>query len=398
MKENFTSRQLLHHDSFLRWKLLDDPDAKSYWENYIKENPDISIEVDEAENILKTVVRFNDYALTEQEACAISQAVQFRLIREKKKKRLKIAFQTLILAACIALAVFFNPFAGEEKKNEPVSYTSQNYPVNVDSKNIQMIIGGEECINFEEDADIKYDSSGNILAVNQKQERKEVSLKNKPSATINKLIVPKGRRSSLLLADGTKIWVNSGTTVEFPTVFEGNKREIKIDGEIYIEVAKDSEKPFLVNTSGPSVHVLGTRFNISSYHEDDFSNVVLVEGKVEILYEQKKMMLYPDQIASMQGENIEIKQVNVYDYISWKDGLLQFTSESLPLILKRLSRYYDVSITSDEDVAEMKCTGKLVLFDEIERVLGIISNTVPIGFKIDDQENILIYKKADVPL
>jgi len=394
MKKNHLRKQLLQHDSFLRWKLLDDPKAKEYWENYMKENPEIVHEVNEADEILKTVVRFNDYALTEQESLAITQAIQDRLLLKRKKKRLKIVFEAVIAAACIVLFLLMNPFSSKHKEDTTHTFMVENLQDSIDSKNIQMIIAGEECLQFEEDADITYDLSGNILVTNEKRETAKIAQKNKTSVTFNKLIVPKGRRSSLLLADGTKIWVNSGTTVEFPNVFEGDKREIKVDGEIYIEVEKDPMRPFYVNTSDISVMVLGTRFNVSSYKEDNFSNVVLVEGKVEVAYEYEKYTLYPDQLAVVQNKSVDIKEVNVYDYISWKDGLLRLNSEPLPLILKRLSRYYDLPILFDEAVSEMKCTGKLVLFDDIDKVLEAISNTLPIGFDINEHNNeIRIYKK-----
>ncbi|MDR2917996.1 MAG: FecR domain-containing protein [Tannerella sp.] len=393
MKKDHTGKQLLQQDSFLRWKLLDDSDAKAYWENYIKENPGVKVHVEEAEEILKTVVRFNDYTLTEQESLAISQAIQERLHQKRKKKVLKIIFPLSVAAACLALIVWMNPFAAKDNGNIASMFIAENQQDSIDSKNIRMIIGEEEYLQFEEDADIKYDSSGRMIHADEKPVETKPTPSNIASATLNKLIVPKGRRSSLLLADGTKIWVNSGTTVEFPNVFNEDKREIKVDGEIYIEVAKDAGKPFYVNTPELSVIVLGTRFNISSYKEDRFSNVALVEGKVEIAYEHEKYTLYPDQLASVQDKNVEIKQVNVYDYISWKDGLLQFNSEPLPVILKRISRYYDVSITAGEEINDMKCTGKLVLFDDMEKVLETIANVVPIRFEVNHENKILINKK-----
>lgn len=390
----YTGKQLLENDSFLRWKLFDAPADKLYWENYIKEHPEIAASVAEAETIAKNVIRFNDYTLTEQESLFISQAIQNRLQQKKKKKRVKVIIHISAIAACLSLFVLLFPFSGKENENASTAFISgTEQGVIEDSKDIQMIIGDEECLHFEEDADITYDPTGSIIITNEQKETTKVAPKNAESVILNKLIVPKGKRSSLLLADGTKIWINSGTTVEFPNVFNGDKREIKADGEIYIEVAKDLEKPFFVNTSDLSVKVLGTRFNISSYKDDDFSNVILVEGKVEIAYEHEKYMLYPDQLASMRNQNVEIKSVNVYDYISWKDGLLQFNSEPLTLILKRLSRYYDISILYGEEIGEMKCTGKLVLFDDILQVLETISNTVPIRFEVDSNHEILINKK-----
>ena len=111
------------------------------------------------------------------------------------------------------------------------------------------------------------------------------------------MIVPKGRRAShLVLEDGSKVWVNSGSTFRFPTTFEKNKREVYVDGEIYIEIAKDAERPFFVKTSEMSVRALGTRFNVMAYHDELAQSVVLVisishtKGYVAVILSEEKLV------------------------------------------------------------------------------------------------------------
>lgn len=390
---DYTSKQLLEDNSFLRWTLFDTSEDKQYWENYIRENPEMEARVCEAGNMLKVLVRFNDYTLSEEESRSISQAIRNRLLKKKKKKLLLI--RTSIAAACVLLVlirVMFSISEDDQKKPIQSEIVKSEYGVTKD-EGIRMVIGEQDYLHFDRNVDIKYDASGSIIIVDDKQEITKIVSKSIMPIALNTLIVPKGKRSSLLLADGTKIWVNSGTTIDFPAVFNGNKREIKVEGEIYIEVAKDPEKPFVVNASDVSVKVTGTRFNLSSYEEDPFSRVVLVEGQVEVSSKSENYLLYPDQLFSLENENVTIAQVDVYDYISWKDGLLQFNSESLSLILQRLSRYYDVSFVFGEEIGDMKCSGKLVLFDDITPVLETISNTLSVRFEVNNNNEILIDKK-----
>lgn len=389
---HYTGKELLQNDSFLRWKLFQSEDDRIFWEKYLQENPEMSGRIEEAGGIARTIIRLNHYTLTEDESLLISQTIQNRLQRQQRRKKISLLV-TSVAAACAVIFFFLTlPFPKEEgEKNTELIVQSQPEKAE-ETKDILMIIDDNESLRLEQNADIKYDEAGNIVVLNENKEVTRIETKDK-TIRKNKLIVPKGRHSSLVLADGTKVWINSGSTIEFPHSFESGRREITVDGEIYIEVARDENRPFFVNTTEVSVKVLGTRFNISSYKEDAFSNVVLVEGKVEVSYENEKIILKPDQLALLKDKDIEVKTVNVYDYISWKDGLLQFNQESLSLILTRISRYYDVNISYSENMQDLTCTGKLVLFDDISQVLKTIANTVPIRFEIINDHEILISKK-----
>ena len=190
----------------------------------------------------------------------------------------------------------------------------------------------------------------------------------------NTLIVPYGSHSSIVLADGSKVWINSGSKLRFPSSFGPGERRIKVEGEIYIEVAKDTSRPFYVETPQLTVNVLGTKFNVSAYADDALQSVVLVEGKVNVKANSNEdFVLLPNQRFKLSDGISGIDEVNAYDYISWKDGVLQFRGETMKDIIQRLSRYYNVSITCTPEVAQ-KCTmGKLILFDDIEQVMKTFS-------------------------
>lgn len=390
---HYTSKDFIKNASFLRWKLFESPEDKLFWNECLQENPEITEQIEEAEQIIRTIVRLNDYALTEEESLLISQAIQDRLQQQLRKKKI-IYWCSSVAAACIIfLFILSSPVAKEKKVEEPLLIAESSIEGgNEENKGIRIIINDKECLYFDQNTDIRYDKGGKIVVLNEDKEVTKIDTKDRPIQK-NKLIVPKGKRSSLVLTDGTKIWINSGSTLEFPHYFEKDKREIMVEGEIYIEVAKEEERPFFVNTPDVSVKVLGTRFNISAYKDDLFSNVVLVEGKVEVSYENEKIILNPNQLAILEEKHMKVKTADVYDYISWKDGLLQFNSKPLPQILTRLSRYYDVDISCGEDIQDLSCTGKLVLFDDFSQVLKTIANTVPIKYEIINDHKILISKK-----
>ena len=140
------------------------------------------------------------------------------------------------------------------------------------------------------------------------------------------------------------------------------------------------------------INVVGPQFNVTAYDEDTDYSVVLVEGCVDVSIDKEKARLLPNQMLSVSTDQISVKKIDVNNYISWKEGYLQFASEPLSNILKRLSRYYDTPIDCDNSIAQLKCNGKLVLFDNIEDVMKTIYNTIPIQYS-HEAGRILVRKK-----
>lgn len=371
------SNQWLQNKSFIQWRLFPTQEDNLYWEKFMKDNPHLTDEIEKAISILKSI-KLNTQKLSQEEKQNLFELIQKDIERRNKQRRFRI-YLTASAVACVALLlILLQPLFSS--KNE---ITHENLLVTVDSssvnhKDIQLVLANNKTITFEKDADIKYNKKGEITA-NAGAEQIKVS-KTEEETTLNTLIVPKGKRSSLTLADGSKVWINSGSTLKFPTTFDANKREIWVNGEIYIEVEKNKDQPFYVNTDRMVINVVGTQFNVTAYDEDTDYSVVLVEGCVDVSVDEEKARLQPSQMLSVSKDQISVKKINVNNYISWKEGYLQFTSEPLSNILKRLSRYYDTPIDYDENIAQLKCNGKLVLFDNLEDVMKTIYNTIPIEY------------------
>jgi ferric-dicitrate binding protein FerR (iron transport regulator) len=261
--------------------------------------------------------------------------------------------------------------------------------VDIPERDIQLILPTGDRTFFKEDIQLKYDETGNIIVQNEAGDMLDELESNNTHIDLNKLVVPKGKRSSLLLADGSIIWINSGTTVEFPSTFRGmDKRKIKVDGEIYIEVEKDTLRPFLVETPRFDVSVLGTKFNVMAYSEDQVQHVTVAEGLVSVYAENEnqKEFVGINQQLSMSKNETTLKEVDVYNYISWKDGVLRFESEPLRNILERLSRYYDIQLNYESDIETIRCSGKLYLFDEWQLVFDNITKVTPVKYSIKNNE------------
>lgn len=366
----------------MRWRLFGTEEDREFWENCLKENPDTWSLIEEASRLVGSV-RLNRYKLTEQDSCIIFNKIQAKIARKNKKKR--VLYYSLTSAASIILATaLYFVFLGKDYADGNTA--AEEYAALPDGNEIVLIFGNNQAAAFDEDKEFRYDEHGNIVIIGDGRTIGQSISAGKGKVFINKLIVPKGKRSSLTLTDGTKIWVNSGSVLEYPPVFSGETREVSIEGEVFINAATDEKKPFIVNTSDFTVKVLGTRFNVSAYEEDESHYVVLAEGRVEVDTGDKTIELEPEQMATVSQNEIRTDKVNVYHYISWIDGVFDFKSAKLSSIMVKLSRYYDVNIVCDERIRDKKCTGKLVLFDSVEAVLDVISNTMDIEYEISGND------------
>jgi len=248
--------------------------------------------------------------------------------------------------------------------------------------NIQLVLASDQAISLEgEEAEIAYNESG--IAIN----RQTTELAKQPKTdemVYNQLIVPKGKRSMLTLADGTRMWVNALTRVVYPVVFDSREREIYINGEAFLEVAHIDNCPFVVKTKTFYAEVLGTSFNVNAYETDEAKSLVLVTGSVKInddVAKKKDILLVPNEMFTSAKGIVQVKTVHADYYISWKSGLYQYESEPLGSILIRLSRYYGEEIAFDSQVADLRCSGKLDLKDRLDDVLQGIALTAPVIYR-----------------
>ena len=196
----------------------------------------------------------------------------------------------------------------------------------------------------------------------------------------NQLIVPYGRQSTVVLADGTKVRLNSASSLIYRSKFKKNKREVYLEGEGYFEVKKNADIPFYVQTDRFKVEVTGTTFNVQAYKREDLYNTVLVEGKVN-LHLNKQLLpgsvrLSPNQIACLTKDHdrIQIEPVeNMENHISWVSGYLEFRNESVQSILKRIASYYNVQINLGGDIRQVNVSGKLDLTGNPEHIIAGIA-------------------------
>jgi len=214
--------------------------------------------------------------------------------------------------------------------------------------------------------------------------------------------VPPGQMTRIKLPDGSNVWLNSGSVFKYPTEFDRSSRNIYLDGEAFMKIAKNPKKPFIVNTDKFSVKVLGTSFNVDAYSDDEQASVTLVEGSVLLQSAKKEWSrhIVPGQTASInKGEIPAISETNTAFYTAWTEGKIVFRKETLEEISKKLERWYNVEIRfSDEKLKNLRFSGTFLKYKPIEQVFrsfGIMDNRIDFVMedKVDQKSVIKIIKR-----
>jgi transmembrane sensor len=200
---------------------------------------------------------------------------------------------------------------------------------------------------------------------------------------------PATLRSTFTLPDGTKVWMNGGSSLKYPTRFSSNERLVELDGEAYFEVAKDKSKPFRVKMGNLYVEAVGTAFNCDAFSKDKEMKTVLTEGKVNIMAMESKSLrkitsLAPNEMFSYNKESKIVSRtaIDPYKYTAWRDGKIIFENDRLQEVFTKLGRWYHVEFVVDPALKQDYAFTGTFIGEEITQIMELIKMTTPIQFKV----------------
>lgn len=211
--------------------------------------------------------------------------------------------------------------------------------------------------------------------------------------SLQSIYVPAGQRAELTLADGTKVWLNSRSTLTFPGEFKGEVRDVKLDGEGYFVVARNENQPFVVETNRYDVRVLGTEFNVTAYAEDSVWETSLLKGSVEIWKpgsDVGTLRLEPNTMVSLKKNKLVKGRIRESDYFLWREGLLCFHNISVRDMMEKLKLYYGVDIVvNNQKLLQNRYTGKFRTKDGVEHVLRVLRLNNAFTYTINEETNVI---------
>ncbi len=218
---------------------------------------------------------------------------------------------------------------------------------------------------------------------------------------------PLGMRSSLILPDGTKVWLNAGSKLSYPVLFSDKFRAVSLEGEAYFEVKRDKKWPFMVHSGNMSIVVLGTTFNCNAYPENSVIETVLVEGQVTLVNSSATVSkeLLPGELAIFKKENQEITKTktDLEKYIAWKSGKLMFREDKMDVVVEKLERWYNVDFEiKDKEISDYVYNATFI-DESLDQVLKMLSLSAPIRYTVSvrskqvdqtfEKQTVKLYKK-----
>lgn len=213
--------------------------------------------------------------------------------------------------------------------------------------------------------------------------------------TMQEIFVPKGQVNQLFLSDGTRIWVNSETRIIAPSLFSPKERVVKLSGEAFFEVARDSKRPFRVEVNGQQIEVLGTSFNVRAYENSNEIETTLETGQIRLHTGNQITLLKPGEQSVFDKINNKLIVANVdpLTVSSWKDGRYEFHNKDLIDVFRLVERWYDVEITADEAYFKgMHFSGVIKRNKDAKHFLELLNHSVPIKYEIQSDKIQITHK------
>lgn len=313
--------------------------------------------------------------------------VKQRIRRHTLRHRV-IYISSSAAVVCLFILLLFRPEAPEKP---PVFAQLNDMGIAICEQKVQFMIGDSIVANLNTSARMNVDQNAK-MALQSATGEKIILKEGKPL----KIYVPAGKRFDLELADGTHVWLNSDTWLEYPTTFaSANVRRVKIEGEGFFDVKPDATKPFHVEIpGGESIRVLGTSFNVSAYSDNEENVTTLVTGKIEysIPARTEAIALLPNEQVRVNKttKNVTKNDVNTSESAMWKEGVLYFNDEKLPVLAKQLARMYGIEIKVADKYNDARFSGMIRYERGIDYITKLLTTTSNITCSI---ENGIIYLK-----
>lgn len=314
--------------------------------------------------------------------------------KSKGQNRLRI-YQSISIAATLILAIAISLYLYSfEEKTEPQNFaelSSKNDIAPGNNKAILTLADGSK-ISLD-DASAGFVARQGSISITKTEDGQIVYGKNESdvpeidAAAANTIQTPKGGRYKISLPDGSKVWLNSASTLTYPTKFTRFERKVNLTGEAYFEIERNQNRPFRVESNNQIVEVLGTHFNINSYDNEDYIKTTLLEGSVRVSLNSEQpnaQLLKPGQqsLTSSSQREIKVQSTDTEKAIAWKNGYFKFKNTPIKEIMKEIERWYDVELIYDGKLAPDEFTGYISTDVKISGVLKMLEESGGIKFTV----------------
>lgn len=379
--DHLSTAELAVQPAFIAWVKYPDANSDAFWAAFLLRYPSQEKKLSEARRIVESMHIVSDY-MDEARARKLWKRIESKIeVRHASRATVRRLPWLEMVAAAVLAGILLYAGINYFRPDKPV-LLSDNKGGN-SAQAMEILPGGNHAI-LTLDGGRKFilDSlaNGTVQAAAglsiRKQEGQLTYSVEDPHLPVsyNKIETPRGGQYQLVLADGTRVWLNAESSLRFPTIFSGDVRKVELTGEGYFEVAHNAMQPFEVEANGTTVQVLGTHFNVNAYADEDAITTTLLEGRVKIVRESNFLFLNPGQQGISRKNSSEIRVLNNVDMdgvVAWKDGLFNFEHSDINKILRDFSRWYNIDVEVHGTI------------NTNEKYFGIVSRNTPLDAVIN---------------
>lgn len=308
------------------------------------------------------------------------------VIKPKRYLYHKIAAAAIVLLA-LSFAFYFMRYDNTSiQQQEIVSHEEEDIKPGGNNAYLTLADGKRINLTDMEDGMLSEQSGIKILKKSNGElvyEISDLAYSDDTAVGNNSIETPIGGQYQIVLPDGTKVWLNSSSSLEYPVRFASNERNVTLYGEAYFEVNSDKNRPFRVISDGQIVEVLGTKFNINTYKDEPAVKTTLLEGSVKVSLAHVSTILHPGEQASIVDQKIAVHAADTEQALGWYKGDFVFNGAELKNIMRQISRWYGVDVVYQNDIGNVKFGGSISRSKDIHEVLKVLSMTKGVNFKLE---------------
>jgi ferric-dicitrate binding protein FerR (iron transport regulator) len=303
--------------------------------------------------------------------------------------RRRIRLWQWVAAACVLITIgvlaYIYSTSNDDKPNNVIANNSTDLLPG--SNKATLTLGNGKIVTIDGNADTTIGES--IIVQREKGEIIYDGKHAEKEPEYHMLTIPRKGHYKLTLPDGTKAWLNSESSIRYPTEFTGKERKVIVTGEAFFEVAKNKEKPFIVEAGNVKIEALGTQFSVNAYSNEPFLSATLVEGSIVVTSGNHENILKPGQQARINANDFNIATVEPMDVIAWKNGMFKFSNAPIDEIMRQVERWYDAEVVYENKPTD-HFNADLPRDVPVSKLLHSLELTKRVHFKIEENKVIVL--------
>jgi transmembrane sensor len=342
---------------------------------------------DDSEVTLPMEADEDQYPLEQRLLNRLRPVMKQQQVKRSRYRRYLVAASVVALIAVAGIAGLWQRHSSSPKNITAVHTPAKEIPPA--NKKALLTLADGSTIALDDAANGAIGRQGGVRVIKNTKGQLSYQAEEAGEAVVyNTLTVPRGGQFQVVLPDGTKVWLNSASSLRYPTAFKGADRKVILQGQAYFEIAGNASHPFKVQANEMEVVVLGTRFDMMAYADEPTINATLLDGKIKV----QDQVLRPGQqaVLALAGHQLTVKEADINKIMAWKNGLFVFNNMDLPTILREIARWYDVEIVYHTAPGKELYGGGISRNLNLSAVLHVLEENGTNHFKTDGNKVIVL--------